>query len=188
MKWPIKQTLTYWWLFIFSFAISFALWSFSQTPLLLFSLDGNTEGHLIYHLHKEYQAQWACSAVSLPVQKPMKMFVIFVLYFFTLWSRHGNTHGPIHQITNFSHCSHVFWCAIPSAPSGSRKSCLHAFELGTVAWHICICCKWPHVSYTVWCVHYRFTHSEGVPMFLHAELLYAQGTLHGILGDDWQIC
>jgi hypothetical protein len=40
-------------------------------------------------------------------------------------------HVDQHRITNFSQCSHVFWCGSPSAPSGRRKSCLHAFKFGT---------------------------------------------------------
>jgi hypothetical protein len=72
----------------------------AQTPLLLFSLDGNTEGHLVYHLLKEVPyagclAEWACLAMSLPIWKPVKLFslgfchqhnlcfVMFVFYFFT---------------------------------------------------------------------------------------------------------
>jgi hypothetical protein len=67
--------------------------------------------------------------------------VIFVLYFFTLWSRHCKTYGLTHRITNCSQWSHVFPCCNPSPPSGSKKLCLHAFELGTIAWHICGYCK-----------------------------------------------
>jgi hypothetical protein len=53
-----------------------------------------------------YLAQWACSAVRLQMQWPVKLFslgfchqnnfwvVISVPYFFTLLYRHGNTCGP----------------------------------------------------------------------------------------------
>jgi hypothetical protein len=46
------------------------------------------------------------------------------------------------------------------ASSGRRKSCLHAFELGTIAWPVCMCFKMP-TSAPIQCG----VHTEGVPMF-----------------------
>jgi hypothetical protein len=72
----------------------------AKTPLLLCRVEGHTEGHLVYHLHKGmpfagYLAQWAYLAMRLPKWQPAKLFslsvchqnslwvVIFMLYFFT---------------------------------------------------------------------------------------------------------
>jgi hypothetical protein len=61
---------------------------------------------------------------------------MFLVYFFTLQSFHSKTCGARHRITNCSRCSHVFQCGSHSVSSGRRELCVHAFELGTVAWYM----------------------------------------------------
>jgi hypothetical protein len=157
--------------------------SLTDTIIVFKILDGHTQGHLVYSLHKEvpfagYLVQWACSALGLPKQQLSNLYslmirhqnnvwvVIFVSHLFTSLSRHHKVCGPTYRITNCSQWSHVFLCGRPSAPSGRRQSCLHASELGEVVWHICICCEvFPHCFYTC-----------GVPITI----------LH--IWEDWPCC
>jgi hypothetical protein len=101
----------------------------------------------------------------------------FVTYFLILWSHHGNICGPTHRITDCWQLSHVFRCGTPPASSGRRKLCLHAFELGTIAWHVCICCKVPTPAPTQCGVHIW----KECPCFDKCRTFHGQGMLHGII-------
>jgi hypothetical protein len=84
----------------------------------------------------------------------------------------------------------VFRCGSHLAPSGSRKSCLHAFNYGTIAWHICSCCKvFSHLLlYSVVCPLPFHTSGSSSHFLTKAKCFHWQGMLHGILGDDTWIC
>jgi hypothetical protein len=69
-------------------------------------------------------AEWDCSAMRMRMQRPATLLslgvshkkilwmLIFLPYFFTLLSRHGNKCGPTHRITNCSQWSHCFSVAV----------------------------------------------------------------------------
>jgi hypothetical protein len=80
----------------------------------------------------------------------------------------------------------VFRYGSHSAPSGSRKSCLHAFKWGTTAWHIRSCCKaFPHLLlYSVVCPLPFHTSRSSVYFLTKAIRFHCQRMLHDILGDD----
>jgi hypothetical protein len=68
----------------------------------------------------------------------------------------------------------AFWRAFSEMSQDSCSSlnvpCDVPLPLGTLAWHISICCKVPHTFYTVRCANYHFTHPEVMPMCYQSQM------------------
>jgi hypothetical protein len=97
----------------------------------------------------------------------------------------GLSSEQTHRKTTCSQCSHVFMCGSPSAPSGRRKSCLHAFELGTFTWHISICCNvLPHLFLlSVVCPLSFYTSRRNAIVLTNVRLFCGQEMLYRIIHD-----
>jgi hypothetical protein len=104
--------------------------------------------------------------------------VMFLVYFFTLQSSYSKTCGARHRITNCSRCSHVFQCGSHSVSSGRRELCVHAFELGTVAWYMHLLQGVP--TLLLWSVVCCLQFCASI--MTKAKHFHCQGMLHGIHG------